>query len=100
LRFVSSLEQASVIVGLICIPSWARIPGREDDVVLKLLSVNPEEYPDAPAEGIRQILEMCGQLVPRGTPLDLTSIESIRMGTTVATKYVSLVSLFLELCIC
>jgi 5-oxoprolinase (ATP-hydrolysing) len=71
-----------------CFVSWARIPDREGDVVLKLLSVNPEEYPDAPAEGIRQILEIAsGQSVPRGVPLDLTPVESVRMGTTVATKY-------------
>lgn len=70
--------------------SWARIPGREDDVVLKLLSVNPTEYPDAPAEGIRQILEIgTGQELPRGNLLDLSAVESIRMGTTVATKCVT-----------
>jgi len=66
---------------------WARIPGREADVVLKLLSVSPSEYPDAPTEGIRQILEIAtGKEIPRGTLLDLTPVESIRMGTTVATK--------------
>ncbi len=68
--------------------SWARIPGHDEDVVLKLLSVNDQEYPDAPAEGIRQILEIAsGKSIPRGTPLDLAPVESIRMGTTVATKY-------------
>lgn len=68
--------------------SWARIPGLQDDVVLKLLSVNHAEYPDAPAEGIRQILELAsGKSIPRGVPLDLALIKSIRMGTTVATKY-------------
>lgn len=29
---------------------WAKIPGRKD-LVIKLLSVNPESYDDAPAEG-------------------------------------------------
>ncbi|OJD31864.1 5-oxoprolinase (atp-hydrolyzing) [Diplodia corticola] len=66
---------------------WARIPGRNDDLVLKLLSVCPDEYPDAPTEGIRQILEIAtGKPVPRGEPLDLAPVESIRMGTTVATN--------------
>ncbi|KAI0015436.1 hydantoinase [Xylariomycetidae sp. FL0641] len=66
---------------------WAHIPGEQDDVVFKLLSVCPDEYDDAPTEGIRQILERAtGQSVPRGTPLDLSPVESIRMGTTVATN--------------
>ncbi|CAI4216610.1 unnamed protein product [Parascedosporium putredinis] len=42
----------------------AAIPGKED-VILKLLSVDPANYQDAPTEGIR---------------------KSIRMGTTVATN--------------
>jgi 5-oxoprolinase (ATP-hydrolysing) len=56
-------------------------------VVLKLLSVNPGVYTDAPTEGVRQILEIAtGKSIPRGEPLDLSPVESIRMGTTVATK--------------
>jgi len=31
---------------------WAKVPGRSD-IVIKLLSVNPESYDDAPAEGRR-----------------------------------------------
>lgn len=47
----------------------------------------PDEYEDAPTEGIRQILEKAtGVEIPKGTPLDLTPVESIRMGTTVATN--------------
>ncbi|KAI1268420.1 hydantoinase [Xylariaceae sp. FL1019] len=66
---------------------WAHIPGKSDDLVFKLLSVSPDEYDDAPTEGIRQILEKAtGATIPRGTPLDLTPVESIRMGTTVATN--------------
>ncbi len=51
-------------------------------VVLKLLSENPDHYPNAPLEGIRRIIhEVTGQtFLPPG------SIESIRMGTTVATN--------------
>ncbi|KAI5286533.1 hypothetical protein KEM52_001961, partial [Ascosphaera acerosa] len=64
----------------------AIVPGRED-IVLKLLSVDPANYSDAPTEGIRRVLEIAtGQSFPRGQPLDLTPIESIRMGTTVATN--------------
>ncbi|TDZ36774.1 Uncharacterized protein C8035_v008756 [Colletotrichum spinosum] len=64
----------------------AAIPGR-DDIILKLLSVDPANYQDAPTEGIRRILEMVtGQTLPRGQLLDLFHVESIRMGTTVATN--------------
>lgn len=64
----------------------ASIPG-QDDIILKLLSVDPANYQDAPTEGIRRILELAtGTPHPRGQLLELTHIESIRMGTTVATN--------------
>lgn len=64
----------------------ASIPGR-DDIILKLLSVDPANYQDAPTEGIRRILELAtGKPHPRGQLLDLHHIDSIRMGTTVATN--------------
>jgi 5-oxoprolinase (ATP-hydrolysing) len=63
------------------------MPQTNTTLVFKLLSVNPTEYDDAPTEGIRQILEKAtGTGIPRGQPLDLHPIESIRMGTTVATN--------------
>lgn len=59
----------------------------KDDVVIKLLSVDPQNYDDAPLEGIRRLLsKFTGKDIPRGEPLDTTKIESIRMGTTVATN--------------
>jgi 5-oxoprolinase (ATP-hydrolysing) len=59
----------------------------EDDVVIKLLSVDPENYDDAPLEGIRRLLsKFSGTEIPRGEALDTSKIESIRMGTTVATN--------------
>lgn len=59
----------------------------EDDIVIKLLSEDPANYDDAPQEGIRRLLSrFMGKEVPRGQPLDTTQIESIRMGTTVATN--------------
>ncbi|CAK7232747.1 hypothetical protein SCUCBS95973_008360 [Sporothrix curviconia] len=65
----------------------AIVPGRADDIVLKLLSVDPQNYPDAPTEGIRRVLEQAtGQPVPRGQPIDVSAVSSIRMGTTVATN--------------
>jgi 5-oxoprolinase (ATP-hydrolysing) len=59
----------------------------EDDVLIKLLSVDPSNYDDAPLEGIRRLLSRFqGKEIPRGEPLNTSSIESIRMGTTVATN--------------
>ncbi|RQM09048.1 hypothetical protein DD237_007010 [Peronospora effusa] len=55
--------------------------------VIKLLSEDPANYPDAPREGIRRVLEtMTGVLHPRDQPVDTSKIQSIRMGTTVATN--------------
>lgn len=54
--------------------------------MLKLLSEDPANYPDAPREGIRRVLEAeTGVPHPRGTPLDTSRISAIRMGTTVGT---------------
>ncbi|OOF93899.1 hypothetical protein ASPCADRAFT_7390 [Aspergillus carbonarius ITEM 5010] len=65
---------------------WASLPGHPD-VVLKLLSVDPSNYNDAPTEGIRRVLSIYhGTEIPRGTPLPKGDIEFIRMGTTVATN--------------
>ena len=59
----------------------------EDDILIKLLSVDPQNYDDAPLEGIRRLLSKFeGKDIPRGEPLDTSKIESIRMGTTVATN--------------
>ncbi|KAL9053426.1 MAG: hypothetical protein Q9162_004796 [Coniocarpon cinnabarinum] len=59
----------------------------EDDVIIKLLSEDPQNYDDAPLEGIRRLLSKFeGREIPRGEPLDTSRIESIRMGTTVATN--------------
>ena len=54
---------------------------------MKLLSVDPANYPDAPREGIRRILESeTGVTMPQDQPIDTGLIEWIRMGTTVATN--------------
>ncbi len=61
--------------------------GQQHEKVLKLLSVDPANYPDAPREGIRRVLETCtGLNHPRNSPLDTTRIASIRMGTTVRAR--------------
>lgn len=54
------------------------IPGRED-IVVKLLSVDPANYEDAPTEGIRRILELVsGEKLSRGVPIDTSQISKIR----------------------
>ncbi|KAL9635609.1 MAG: hypothetical protein Q9204_002571 [Flavoplaca sp. TL-2023a] len=59
----------------------------QDDVVIKLLSEDPSNYDDAPLEGIRRLLsKFTDREIPRGEALDTSFIESIRMGTTVATN--------------
>jgi 5-oxoprolinase (ATP-hydrolysing) len=60
---------------------------RGEDVVIKLLSEDPSNYADAPLEAIRRVLShFTGTEIPRGQPLNTANIESIRMGTTVATN--------------
>ncbi|MGB5598104.1 MAG: hydantoinase/oxoprolinase N-terminal domain-containing protein, partial [Thiothrix litoralis] len=47
----------------------------------KLLSENPERYPDAALQGIRDLLGVkAGQTIPT------ERIDTVRMGTTVATN--------------
>lgn len=57
------------------------------DIVIKLLSEDPANYEDAPLEGIRRIMShFLDREIPRGEALDTKQIDSIRMGTTVATN--------------
>ena len=66
---------------------YAEIPGQFDGRVMKLLSVDPSNYDDAPIEGIRRILEeFTGESIPRTSKIPTDRIEWIRMGTTVATN--------------
>lgn len=62
------------------------VPGKPD-ILVKLLSNDPTNYADAPTEGIRRILESAtGKFIPRGQQIETSGIESIKMGTTVATN--------------
>jgi 5-oxoprolinase (ATP-hydrolysing) len=47
----------------------------------KLLSDNPEHYPDATVEGIRRTLDL-----KPGDPIPFAKIASVKLGTTVATN--------------
>ena len=50
-------------------------------VTVKLLSENPERYPDAAVQGIRDCLGLkAGEPIPDG------AIAAVKMGTTVATN--------------
>ncbi|MEM9274005.1 MAG: hydantoinase/oxoprolinase family protein [Cyanobacteria bacterium P01_F01_bin.143] len=54
----------------------------EGKIILhKLLSENPEQYPDAPIQGIRNILG-----ITQDEPIPTNKIEVVKMGTTVATN--------------
>ncbi|XP_061197337.1 5-oxoprolinase-like isoform X1 [Saccostrea echinata] len=65
---------------------WARCPGGEIKV-MKLLSEDPQNYKDAPREGIRRLLEQkTGIKMSADKPIDTSYIDWIRMGTTVATN--------------
>ncbi|KAK0383332.1 hypothetical protein NLU13_9245 [Sarocladium strictum] len=62
------------------------VPGKPD-ILVKLLSNDPTNYADAPTEGIRRILERAtGNTIPRGQQIETSGVESIKMGTTVATN--------------
>jgi len=50
-------------------------------VTAKLLSENPEQYPDAAVEGIRRLLGLRA-----GQPITPQQVECVKMGTTVATN--------------
>ncbi len=65
---------------------YAEIPGKPGFKVVKLLSEDPQNYPDAPREGIRRILEAVTRTPIARDRFDASAIEWIRMGTTVATN--------------
>ncbi|KAI8718172.1 hypothetical protein NCS52_00595300 [Fusarium sp. LHS14.1] len=65
----------------------AYVPNTRHEQVFKLLSVDAKNYKDAPTEGIRRVLEKFrGTNLPREELIDTWDIESIRMGTTIATN--------------
>jgi len=64
--------------------TFTDVVGRGPDGVIlcaKLLSDNPEHYPDAAVEGIRRMLDLRPD-----EPIPAVQIQSIKMGTTVATN--------------
>ncbi|TDZ24815.1 Uncharacterized protein Cob_v002374 [Colletotrichum orbiculare MAFF 240422] len=64
----------------------AHVDGREP-LIFKLLSEDPANYPDAPTEAVRRVLEAVeARPIPVGDKLDGSRIASCRIGTTVATN--------------
>ncbi|KAI0036356.1 5-oxoprolinase [Vararia minispora EC-137] len=62
-------------------------PHERKEIVVKLLSQDPNNYKDAPTEGIRRVLEIVtGESIPRNTTLDTSKIDYVRLSTTVATN--------------
>lgn len=56
-------------------------------LVNKLLSSDPQNYDDAPAEGIRRIINTIAKTnILKKDKIPMKYIESIRMGTTIATN--------------
>ncbi|PWV21413.1 putative 5-oxoprolinase [Trypanosoma cruzi] len=54
---------------------------------LKLLSCDPQHYPDAPSEGIRRIMRCyIPDVVPARGLIENEYLDEVRMGTTVATN--------------
>ncbi|HEX2541981.1 MAG TPA: hydantoinase B/oxoprolinase family protein [Caldimonas sp.] len=64
--------------------TFTDVVGKRPDgglVTLKLLSDNPEQYRDAAVAGIRRLLGLAD-----GVPITPAQVESVKMGTTVATN--------------
>ncbi len=83
-KFQFSIDRGGTFTDVHCI-----LPDGQE-VVRKLLSEDPDNYPDAPTEGIRRILEEFDKEnigdYKRGQKVFTGRIGSIRMGTTVATN--------------
>jgi 5-oxoprolinase (ATP-hydrolysing) len=64
--------------------TFTDVVGKRPDgsiTTLKLLSENPEQYRDAAVAGIRRLLDLRA-----GEPITPDRVESVKMGTTVATN--------------
>lgn len=86
LRFSFSIDRGGTFTDIYC---EIQDKGKHQiqSRVMKLLSVDPANYKDAPTEGIRRLLsEGLGIEIPRAQKIPTEHIESIRMGTTVATN--------------
>ncbi|KAF5017700.1 hypothetical protein F66182_10356 [Fusarium sp. NRRL 66182] len=77
-----SMDRGGTFCDVIATDAHGRNP-----LIFKLLSEDPSNYPDAPTEAIRRILETYeGRKMPASEKLDASRIASCRIGTTVATN--------------
>lgn len=61
--------------------------GEGREIALKVLSENPQHYPDSSLECVRLGLEWAlGQPFPRGAKLPAEHMDEVRIGTTIATN--------------
>ncbi|CAG9316615.1 unnamed protein product [Blepharisma stoltei] len=83
--FRFSIDRGGTFTDIYC--DYLSADGSRMCKIMKLLSVDPANYPDAPTEGIRRILQEITQIeYPKNIPVNTHLISSIRMGTTVATN--------------
>jgi 5-oxoprolinase (ATP-hydrolysing) len=86
LNFSFSIDRGGTFTDIYC-EIFDPHTGKVESKVMKLLSVDPGNYKDAPTEGIRRLLsEGTGREIPRSEKIPTGQIRSIRMGTTVATN--------------
>jgi 5-oxoprolinase (ATP-hydrolysing) len=72
----------SIDCGGIFTDIYAEVSGEPEFKTLKILSENTQQYPDAPLEGIRQIIhEVTGK-----PSIPNVLIEWVRLGTTLANN--------------
>ena len=65
----ASTDRGGTFTDCVC-----KVPDAED-IVIKILSVDPSNYDDAPTEAVRRALEVyTGRKLPRQTPLDLSCV--------------------------
>ena len=69
-----SIDRGGTFTDCVC-----KVPDK-DDIVVKILSVDPKNYSDAPSEAIRQVLsKYYGREIPRGTKLDLKDVGKLNL---------------------
>ncbi len=79
-RFRFSIDRGGTFTDV-----YAEIPGKPGFRVIKLLSNNPDHYADPAIEGIRRVItDVTGR--PWFLETSACEIESVRMGTTLATN--------------
>lgn len=86
-QFSFSIDRGGTFTDVYCVIHGQDANHTTTTKVMKLLSEDPENYADAPREGIRRFLEAeMGVSLPRSEKIPTSNIRSIRMGTTVATN--------------